>query len=89
MVLPKRERENEVKDESSSLLERILSRGNMLMAYKRVVANKGSHGVDGMKVDELRTFIIDKWQSVKQKLLEGRYEPGNVVSLFINPRSNL
>jgi RNA-directed DNA polymerase len=78
LALSKRERENDVNDESNRLLERILSRENMLVAYKRVVANKGSHGVDGMKVDELRTFIIDKWQSVRQKLLEGRYVPSPV-----------
>jgi RNA-directed DNA polymerase len=78
LALSKRERENDVNDKSNRLLERILSRENMLVAYKRVVANKGSHGVDGMKVDELRTFIIDKWQSVRQKLLEGRYVPSPV-----------
>lgn len=76
--LPKRERENDVIDESNSLLDRILSRENMLMAYKRVTANKGSHGIDGMKVDELRTFITEKWLIVKQKLLDGRYVPSPV-----------
>jgi group II intron reverse transcriptase/maturase len=78
LALPKGERENDVNDETSSLLDRILSRENMLMALKRVVANKGSHGVDGMRVDELRPFIVEKWQLVKQKLLEGRYEPSPV-----------
>jgi retron-type reverse transcriptase len=50
----------------------------MLKAMKRVIANKGSHGVDGMRVDELRTFIIDNWTTIKQKLLEGRYKPSPV-----------
>ena len=35
------------------LLERILSRDNLNLAYKRVKAIRGSHGVDGMRVDEL------------------------------------
>ena len=35
------------------LLERILERDNLNNAFKRVKSNKGSHGVDGMKVDEL------------------------------------
>lgn len=78
LALTKGERENDVKDETGSLLERILSRENMLIAMKRVVANKGSHGIDDMRVDELRPFIIEKWQTVKQKLLEGRYEPSPV-----------
>ncbi|TCS78372.1 group II intron reverse transcriptase/maturase [Tepidibacillus fermentans] len=78
LALTKRERENDVLDDTSSLLERILARENMLLAMKRVIANKGSHGVDGMRVDELRPFIIDNWLSIKQKLLEGRYKPSPV-----------
>ncbi len=74
----KGERENNALNDTSSLLERILARENMLLALKRVIANKGSHGVDGMRVDELRTFIIDKWLTIKQKLLEGRYKPSPV-----------
>ena len=50
----------------------------MILAVKRVIKNKGSHGIDGMAVDELRPFIIDNWFSIKQKLLEGRYKPSPV-----------
>src|SRR3712207_4764799 len=50
----------------------------MLKAMKRVVANKGSHGIDGMKTDEFREFIIKNWITIKQKLLEGRYKPSPV-----------
>ena len=78
LALTKRERENNVLDDTSRLLERILARDNMTQAMKRVTANKGSHGVDGMRVDELRTFIINNWISIKQKLLEGKYKPSPV-----------
>ncbi len=78
LALTKRERENNVLGDTSSLLDKVLARENMLLAMKRVIRNKGSHGVDGMRVDELRTFIIDNWDSVKQKLLEGRYKPSPV-----------
>lgn len=78
LALTKGERENDGLVDTSSLLERILARENMLIAMKRVIANKGSHGVDGMRVDELRTFIIDNWLSIKQKLLEERYKPSPV-----------
>ncbi len=40
--------------------------------------SKGSYGVDGMRVDELRTFFINNWLTIKQKLLEGRYKPSPV-----------
>jgi retron-type reverse transcriptase len=42
------------------------------------VESKGSYGVDGMRVDELRTFFINNWLTIKQKLLEGRYKPSPV-----------
>lgn len=78
LALTKAERENDGLVNTSNLLERILSRENMLKALKRVVANKGSHGVDGMRVDELRPFLIAKWPTIKQKLLAGKYQPSPV-----------
>ena len=38
---------------SNGLLERIIDRNNLNQEFKRVKSNKGSHGIDGMKVDEL------------------------------------
>lgn len=83
LALAKRERENNVLEDTNNLLERVLARENMLKAMKRVIANKGSHGVDGMRVDELRTFIINNWLTIKQKLLEGRYKPSPVRGVEI------
>ncbi len=57
------------------LMERILSRGNLLAALKRVERNKGSHGVDGMPVQNLRRHIMEHWDSLKAELLGGTYEP--------------
>ena len=42
-------------------LERILSRQNLLLAMQRVISNKGSHGVDGMTVYELKQFLKTNW----------------------------
>ncbi|QUH27177.1 group II intron reverse transcriptase/maturase [Serpentinicella alkaliphila] len=50
----------------------------MLMAMKRVIANKGSHGVDGMRYDELRGFVVNHWLNIKTRLLEGKYIPSPV-----------
>jgi len=60
---------------TSRLLEAIVSRENMTRAYKRVVANKGSHGIDGMGVDELLPYLRENWETIKQQLLEGTYKP--------------
>jgi len=61
-----------------NLMERILSRDNMLSALKRVEKNKGSHGVDGIKVDELRPFLKQNWLSIKDSILKGTYKPNAV-----------
>ena len=57
------------------LMERILSKENLLSALKRVERNKGSHGVDEMRVQNLRTHIVNHWESIKMELLKGDYEP--------------
>lgn len=70
-----KEGRNDVNEYGSDLLERILSRSNMNNAYKRVKANKGSHGIDGMTVDELLQYLKEHGQELRQALLEGKYRP--------------
>ena len=74
----KRDRENDELTDTSDLLDKILARDNMMKAMKRVIANKGSHGVDGMEYDELRECVIKNWQKIKAKLLEEKYIPSPV-----------
>jgi len=57
------------------LLEKILDSNNLRLAFKRVKANKGSHGVDGMKVDELPQFLKQNVGTLKSSILEGIYRP--------------
>jgi RNA-directed DNA polymerase len=57
------------------LLERILSRDNLNLAYQKVKANKGSHGVDGMTVDELLSHLKQHGTELKQSILAGEYQP--------------
>ena len=68
-------------------LERILSRENLLLAMKRVISNKGSHGVDGMTVYELRQFLKDNWLSIKESILNNEYKPMPVRRVEI-PKPN-
>ncbi|CAI3720101.1 putative reverse transcriptase [Clostridium neonatale] len=83
MVLPNRESVNNGAFDTSRLLEEVLERNNMLLALKRVISNKGSHGVDGMKIDELREHIKKHWHTIKAKLLEGKYNPSPVKRVEI------
>lgn len=64
--------------DSDNLMEKILSKSNMVMALKRVEKNMGSHGVDGMKVDELRPFLKQNWLPIKEGILKGKYKPNAV-----------
>ena len=73
--------------DTSNLLEKILARENMILAMDRVIKNKGSHGVDGMKADELRAHIINHWMTIKSKLLGGKYNPSPVRRVEI-PKPN-
>jgi group II intron reverse transcriptase/maturase len=57
------------------LLEKVLSRENLNNAYKRVKANKGSHGIDGMRVDELLQYLKENGEILRQSLLNGVYKP--------------
>lgn len=68
-------------------LEDILLNSNMNMAYKRVKANKGSHGVDGMKIDELLTYLKQNGDQIKQDILSGRYNPQAIRRVEI-PKEN-
>ena len=62
----------------NGLFERIIDRNNLNQAFKKVRANKGSHGVDGMKVDELLQYLKENGASLRQSLLEGSYKPNPV-----------
>ncbi|MCR3761932.1 group II intron reverse transcriptase/maturase [Clostridium felsineum] len=72
---------------NNELLERIINRNNLNLAYKKVKANKGSHGIDGMKVDELLQYLKENGSSLRQSLLQGSYKPNPVRRVEI-PKSD-
>src|ERR1700733_5916943 len=57
------------------LMEEVCERENCWQAYKRVKANKGSPGIDGMKVAELSGYLKQHWPSIREQLLRGTYQP--------------
>src|SRR5713226_5209965 len=58
-----------------ALMERVVERGNVKAALKRVRQNKGSPGVDGMTVDELPKYLVENWETIRGQLLDGIYQP--------------
>ncbi len=53
-------------DPNSNLLELVLSRDNMHLAWKRVKSNKGAPGVDDISIKEFPDIIRDKWESIRE-----------------------
>ena len=69
---------------TSTLLEKVLDRENLNLAYKRVKKNDGSHGVDEMKVEELLPYLKQHGETLKQSILEGKYRPQPVRRVEIS-----
>ena len=71
----------------SQLLEEILSRENMMQAYKRVVANKGAGGVDGITTEEVKDYLIEHWEEIREQIRNRKYKPQPVRRVEI-PKPN-
>ena len=61
--------------DGADLLERILSRGNLNNAYKRVRANKGAPGIDGMNVEEALPWLREHREELLDMIRQGKYKP--------------
>ncbi len=69
--------------EVAEMMERVVESSNMRKAYRRVVGNKGSAGVDGMTVAELKGHLQANWAILKERLLAGTYIPSPVLRVEI------
>jgi len=61
----------------------VCERGNLKLAFQRVVENKGSAGVDGVGVAEFKGSLKQHWPTIKAKLLAGSYLPSPVRQVDI------
>ncbi len=64
-------------------MEEVCERENLKQALKRVRANRGSPGVDGMTVQELLGYLKEHWPALREQLLEGTYKPQPVKRVEI------
>ncbi|MFD3021630.1 group II intron reverse transcriptase/maturase, partial [Streptococcus agalactiae] len=71
----------------SELLDKILSRNNMLEAYKQVKSNKGSAGIDGVTIEQMDDYLHQNWRETKQLIKERSYKPQPVLRVEI-PKPN-
>ena len=65
-------------EQEYGLLEQILSPSNLNRAYKRVLSNKGSGGVDKMEVESLRGYLVEHKDQLIRSILDGSYRPNPV-----------
>jgi RNA-directed DNA polymerase len=69
------------------MIEQVINRRNMHLAYQQVVRNKGSAGVDGMQVSELKQHIHKDREAIVLSIINGRYLPQPILGVTI-PKSN-
>ncbi len=67
--------ETERRDGVSHLINKVASRSNLNQAYKKVKANKGAAGVDGMTVNELFAYLVLNKEELIEQIKTGSYEP--------------
>lgn len=74
---------NERSRTGDDLMKRVVDDRNMMVAVQRVKGNKGSPGIDGMKVEELSEYLGKHWKRLQQELCAGTYQPEPVKSVEI------
>ncbi len=65
------------------VMEEVCERKNCLQALKRVKSNKGSPGIDNMKVEALPGYLREHWPAIREQLLNGTYKPQPVKRVEI------
>ena len=60
---------------TNRLMEAVCERENLKVALRRVKANQGSAGVDGMTVGGITDYLKQHWPAIREQLLNGTYEP--------------
>jgi len=69
------------------MIEQVINRRNMHLAYKQVFLNKGSAGIDGMPVSELMPHIRKEREAIVLRMTGGSYLPQPILGVTI-PKSN-
>ncbi|MGH8354634.1 MAG: group II intron reverse transcriptase/maturase, partial [Pseudomonas sp.] len=75
--------QGDTKSAGQGLLQRAFARENLQRAWKRVKANKGAAGVDGLDIDRTAEHLLTEWAGIRQQLLSGVYRPSPVRRVVI------
>lgn len=79
--------QQEFDNTGSALFEAMLARENLQQAWRRVKANKGASGVDGLDIQQTAEMLKTEWPHIRAQLLQGKYRPSAVRRVRI-PKPN-
>lgn len=63
------------KQMGGALIEGAFARENLILAFKKVKANKGAPGIDGISTEQLARYLKSNWDRIKDEIRTGRYKP--------------
>ena len=87
MAAPSSAKSYSKRDKEKKMIEKILNRSNMQKAFKQVVANNGSSGIDGISVNELKPYLKTHWKQMRTAVMDAKYCPDPIFGVYI-PKSN-
>lgn len=70
--------ENSPFEETTALVETVLSAANVMAASHRVKSNRGAPGIDGVRTADLESYMSEHWTRIKDEIRSGRYRPSPV-----------
>jgi RNA-directed DNA polymerase len=74
---------SETESTGPELLTAVLARENLQQAWKRVRANRGAAGIDGLDIDQTAEQLRTEWPAIREQLLQGTYRPSPVRRVTI------
>lgn len=75
--------QNEPDNAGQGLLKRAFAKENLKRAWKRVKANKGAAGIDGLDIEQTAEYLLSQWPRILEQLLSGAYRPSPVKRVVI------
>jgi group II intron reverse transcriptase/maturase len=75
--------QDEPDNAGQGLLEWAFARENLKRAWKRVKANKGAVGIDGLDIEQTAEHLLNQWPKIREQLLSSTYRPTPVKRVVI------